>query len=235
MNKQEYLSALSGELKKKDVPDAEEIVTEYEQHFSFKLADGYTEEEIAGKLGEPSAIAAQFAQDKIEKRPRSRRALLSIWFAFLGLFEAVLYGAFAAFVLGVFASALALGAIGVCLIGKLNYAHILPSMPYAGAVLLGLCCAALAVIFVIAGVWCAASLRQIVRASARYKKNALNGGALPPLPYSPQFAPRARRRLRGVFAGAVAVFGVTFVAGFAVLALLSGALGFWHAYGWFAS
>ena len=43
MKKQEYLAALSGELKKLDVPDAEEIVTEYEQHFAFKLADGFSE------------------------------------------------------------------------------------------------------------------------------------------------------------------------------------------------
>jgi len=235
MNKQEYLAALDGELKKKGVPDAEEIVFEYEQHFAFKLADGYAEEEIAKKLGEPSAIAAQFAQDKIVKRPKAKRALLTVWFAFLGLFEAALYGAFAAFVLGVFVSAIGTGVVGACLIGRINYAHILPSMPYAGAFLLGLCCLALAVILGVAGVWCAASLRQIVRASARYKKNALNGGALPPLPYSPQFAPRTRRRLRGVLTGSVAVFGVAFVAGFAALALLSGALGFWHAYGWFVS
>lgn len=235
MNKQEYLAALSGELKKKDVPDADEIVSEYEQHFAFKLADGYAEEEIAKKLGEPETIAAQFAQDKIVKRPKTKRALLTVWFAFLGLFEAALYGAFAAFVFGVFVSALATGAIGACLIGRLNYAHILPSMPYAGAFLLGLSCLALAVILFIMGVWCAAALRQIVRSSARFKKNALNGGALPSLPYSPQFAPRTRRRLRAALSWSVAVFGVACVAGFSVLALLSGALGFWHAYGWFVS
>ena len=235
MKKQEYLAALSGELKKLDVPDAEEIVTEYEQHFAFKLADGFSEEEIAKKLGEPTAIAAQFAQDKITQKPKAKHALLTVWFAFLGLFEGILYGVFAAFVLGVFASALAFGTVGACLIVRFNYAHILPSMPYIGAVLLGLSCLAMAVILAIAGVWCAASLWQIVRASARFKKNALNGGALPPLPYSPQFAPRTRRRLRAVLTGAVAVFGISFVAGFAVLALLSGALGFWHAYGWFVS
>ena len=235
MNRQEYLSVLTSELKRKGVADAEEIAAEYEQHFAFKLADGFSEEEIAKKLGEPDAIAAQFAQDKSVTKPKGKRALLTIWFAFLGLFEGILDGVFAAFVLGVFGSALAAGTVGVCLIGRLNYAHILPSMPYAGAVLLGLSCLAMAVILAIAGVWCTAALWQIIRASARYKKNALNGGALPPLPYSPQFEPRTRRRLRAVLTGAVAVFGISFVAGFAVLALLSGAWGFWHAYGWFVS
>lgn len=39
-------------------PDAGEILEEYEQHFAFKLADGYTEQEIARNLGSPFEIAA---------------------------------------------------------------------------------------------------------------------------------------------------------------------------------
>ena len=60
MTKNEYLSELRSELKKNNVIDMEDIVSEYEQHFAFKLADGYSEEEIAAKLGVPKTIAAQF-------------------------------------------------------------------------------------------------------------------------------------------------------------------------------
>ena len=44
MTKQDYLSELRNELTKTAVADAEEILMEYEQHFQFKLADGFTEE-----------------------------------------------------------------------------------------------------------------------------------------------------------------------------------------------
>ena len=60
MNKREYLAQLERELKRNHVPDAGEILNEYAQHFAFKLADGYSEEEISARLGEPAALAAQF-------------------------------------------------------------------------------------------------------------------------------------------------------------------------------
>ncbi len=60
MNKREYLAQLERELKRNHVPDAGEILNEYAQHFAFKLADGYSEEEISARPGEPAALAAQF-------------------------------------------------------------------------------------------------------------------------------------------------------------------------------
>ena len=47
MTKNEYISALGRELKRLGVPDAGDVLEEYEQHFAFKGADGRTEEEIA--------------------------------------------------------------------------------------------------------------------------------------------------------------------------------------------
>ena len=49
-------------LHKRNVSDAADVVEEYEQHFAFKLEDGYPEEEIAAKLGDPIALAAQFGE-----------------------------------------------------------------------------------------------------------------------------------------------------------------------------
>ena len=58
MKKHEFLTALADELAKRRVPDAEEIVEEYRQHFDLKLADGYFEEEIAARLGSPACRPA---------------------------------------------------------------------------------------------------------------------------------------------------------------------------------
>lgn len=53
MTKNEFMTRLMNELHRRNVADAAEVAEEYEQHFAFKLADGYSEEEIAAKLGAP--------------------------------------------------------------------------------------------------------------------------------------------------------------------------------------
>ena len=58
MKKNEFMTKLADELKKRGVEDADDVAAEYEQHFAFKLADGYSEEEIAAKLGDPAALVA---------------------------------------------------------------------------------------------------------------------------------------------------------------------------------
>ena len=60
MTKNEFLTQLMNELNKNDVADTADIISEYEQHFAFKIADGYSEAEIAAKLGTPVDLAAQF-------------------------------------------------------------------------------------------------------------------------------------------------------------------------------
>lgn len=60
MTKLDYMAQLAQELKRRGVADADDVLEEYEQHFAFKLSDGYSEEEIAAKLGSPKELAAQF-------------------------------------------------------------------------------------------------------------------------------------------------------------------------------
>ena len=65
MTKSQFLQSLETELKSRRLRDAGEILEEYEQHFSFKLADGYTEQEIARKLGSP------FSKSPLQFDPQS--------------------------------------------------------------------------------------------------------------------------------------------------------------------
>ena len=68
MTKLEFMTQLERALKKHGAADCEDIMEEYEQHFAFKLADGYSEEEIAAKLGAPEELAQQFAP-AAQKKP----------------------------------------------------------------------------------------------------------------------------------------------------------------------
>ena len=66
-SRREILNDLSAKGIERDT--AADVVEEYQQHFSFKLADGYSEEEIAARLGDPVALAAQLGEAEAgEKR-----------------------------------------------------------------------------------------------------------------------------------------------------------------------
>ena len=234
MTKQDYLTALRQELNKNAVADTEDVVSEYEQHFLFKLADGFAEEEIAAKLGAPAQIALQFAGlPKEQKRKGGKKTLLVLWLAIMGIFEVMLYSAFLFFTVGLFTGSLVPVALGVELIAGLNLMNILPPMPYGGAIVFGVALIALGVMIFLFAVYCFAMLRQMVRASLRWRRNMMREEALPLLPLSPQFSPKTRRTLRGILLWSVLIFGIAFVAGFAILGLYTHSWGFWHALGWF--
>lgn len=234
MTKLEYLNELKAELNKNAVVDAEEILSEYEQHFLFKLADGFTEEEIAVKLGSAAQIAAQFAGISGERKIKGgKKFFLVLWLIIIGVFEAMLYGAFFCFVVAMFCGSLVPAVLGVELIMGLNYMNILPPMPYAGAVIFGITLLSVSVILVIFAIYCLAYLRQMVRASLRWRKNLLSAEALPLLPLNPQFKPRTRRAVRTILLWAVLIYAIGFVVGYAFLSYYTQAWEFWHALGWF--
>ena len=234
MTKQDYMNALSNALRKHGVADSDDIMSEYEQHFLFKLADGFKEEEIAAKLGDPETIATQFAGIRQEnKTAGGKKFFLALWLTFIGIFEVMLYGAFAAFIVGVFCGSLVPAALGVEFIAGINFMNILPPMPYGGAVVFGIALIALGILLFLFALYCFAYLCQMIRASLRWRKNLMSGETLPLLPMSPQFSTKTRRALRSVFLGSLMVFGIAFVLGFAILALYTHSWGFWHALGWF--
>lgn len=95
MTKNEFMAKLTDELKKRNIEDAADVAEEYEQHFVFKLADGYSEEEIAAKLGDPTALAAQF--DAAAQGGEKRSAVLTwlwLWLAALSVVGCIWFFAF---------------------------------------------------------------------------------------------------------------------------------------------
>jgi uncharacterized membrane protein len=53
MNKKIFIDELRKYLIANDIEDVAEITAEYEDHFMRKAADGYSEDEISAKLGNP--------------------------------------------------------------------------------------------------------------------------------------------------------------------------------------
>lgn len=90
MTKNEFLSRLEAELETRRVPEPEDILVEYRRHFEYKMADGYSEEEIAARLGPPEELAAQFEPETPAKRAKragtARAAVTWTGFVFLDIF-----------------------------------------------------------------------------------------------------------------------------------------------------
>jgi uncharacterized membrane protein len=238
MNKQTYLNELTGHLKSTGVGDVDEIVAEYEEHFTRKMADGYTEEEIAAKLGKPKEIAQQFTPTEKGKEARkTNRGLVGVGLFFTDLFVipfTILMYAWLA-VLGATSVASALCGIALIIRPLLPSGFLyIPSMPYGGGVLWALTTIAFGVLAAVATVYCAKLTVQIVKTYRRWHKNMFTGGKYPPYSMHPVLEDRLHRKLRSVAIIAVIVLGVSFVVGYIVMAASAGALGFWHTWHWFA-
>lgn len=89
MTRNEFVTQRTAELPKRNVAAAD-VVEEYQQHVSFKLADGYSEEEIAARLGDPVALAAQLGEAEAGEK-RHSAVLTQLWLVWADLF----FGAFA--------------------------------------------------------------------------------------------------------------------------------------------
>ena len=234
MTKNEYLAALKRELRRLSVPDADEVLEEYEQHFGFERADGRTEEETAARLGGPAALAAQFAQPAAA---RGSAALVKLGLGFAWAFAAMFFALLLGWAMVMAAFTLACAVCAVCLAAGSSLGGAIPNVPYLCSALYALCLAALAVLSAVGTAYYIAFVRALMRSWARFTSNsaaAASGKAvLPALPAVPRLPEKAARGARRTARVALAVFAAAFVLG-AVLSMVSaGALEFWHAWGWF--
>jgi len=238
MNKNEFIAALSKKLTERGISDVGDIVSEYEQHFSFKVRDGFSEEEIARKLGNPEALAEQFdREDAGKKSGGGRRAITVFGLAVADVFVCAFFLTLFLFAVAVGVLAACLLALGVCLVGNLSPYALIPQMPYGCAVVLSVAAFALSVLAAVGACYCYAFLRQLMRVYLRYHRNRLAACAgravLPPLAARAQMSPRANRHLRTWALVSLCVFVVFFAAGFIFCSVAAGSLGFWHAWRWF--
>lgn len=244
MTRDEFMDKLERELAARRVPEPEDILAEYRRHFEYKLADGYSEEETAARLGDPAELAAQFEPGEAESGSgrggsAARAALTWTGLIFADMFVLSFFAVFASWVLAVACTALASGLVGLCLLIPFDLGPWvqLPELPYWCGVLHGLALLALAVLAAAGCGYFARLLAQLWRSYFRFHRNAAAAAAgrpvLPPVPAWPQLGAVRRRRLRRVLIVALAALVVFAAAAMTVSALTAGALEYWHAWGWF--
>lgn len=238
MTKSEFLEKLKTELNRKNVTDTTDIIEEYEQHFAFKLADGYTEEEIAAKLGDPKGIAAQYDASQVAGSG-GKKVITAIGLGVADFFFGLLCILLFAWETVLAAFAVVCGAVTVGLFTTIRTSvfTFIPAMPYHCAFILGVCFTSLTVLSVIGTVYFFSFIRQLMRVFCRFHKNTLvfsqGHAVLPSITIYPQFSAKSKRRIKKLSLAAVTAFAVGFVLGFIVCALSAGAIEFWHTWNWF--
>lgn len=237
MTKQEYLKKLEEKLRALRIEDIEDIIEEYDEHFAFRSADGYSEEETSIRLGSPETIANQYAQsesDDFKKAPAKAVGLIAtdflsgILFIFLYCWTAVLFAISAAFLI-----------LGFCLLTTLNINGLIPPLPYHCAFILSISSFSLSVLSASAIYKWIAFVTQLLRSYIRFHQNSyakMHGRpTLPPLRNYANIPAKIKRRLRITETVALCVLAVTFILGFALCAISAGDFQFWHIWGWFTN
>lgn len=237
MTKHEFLSKLAIELNKNNVADANDVVGEYEQHFAFKMADGFSEEEIAAKLGDPTLLASQFERGSDTPKWGGKKLVTILGLCFSDLFAGMFFVLMIAWGIVMAVFVLACGVSALCLLSGLNVHSLIPPMPYGCGVVFGVSLAALALLTAVGFLYFSAFLRQLMRSFGRFHHNtmaAASGGVvLPSLAIHPQLTPKTNRRMRLVALTALAVFAAGLLLGMILSMLSAGSFSFWHAWGWF--
>lgn len=235
MNKKAYLQALEHELKANKVDDIDEIIAEYAQHFDFKTADGYSEEEIAARLEKPCVIAEQFISPGGGGKDKKSKVILSVGLFFADIAVAVFFIVLFGWIISLGAFSIASAGSGFELITGLNVTGLIPAMPYLPGLVAGISCIGLAVLAAIGTIYCYLYVVQLIRAYFRWHGNTLLNGSsgYPPLSKHPKLNGAFRRRLRSVSLFALAAFGFCFIAGMIMLFAAADFKPFWHEWNWF--
>ncbi len=95
MNKKQFLSNLESSLKKLPSNERQDILQDFEEHFTIGLQEGKTEEQIAEQLGSPHQIAKDMAAayhlEKVEGTATIGNVLRAVWATIgLGFFNLVI-------------------------------------------------------------------------------------------------------------------------------------------------
>ena len=235
MTKNDFLCSFKSALEKNRVPDIDGILGEYEQHFTFKMSDGYSEEEVAARLGDPTALAGQYDNDHASSGRNKFFTVLGLIFSDIG--GGCLMILLTAWLIVIAALSLVSLVGAVCLICGINICALLPSMPYGCAVIYGVMLAALSVLSAAGCIFYAAFLRQLLRAYLRFHHNALASASgrvpLPKAGINPQLDAKLNRRLRTTVLISLIAFSVCFILAFVASAFAAGGIQFWHLWGWF--
>lgn len=237
MNKQKFLDILAKNLEKNDVDEINDIIEEYNEHFLRKMADGFSEEEIASKLGKPEDIAVQYESNSNTSTSKQENKIpLTLGIGFVDIFIVSFFTIIFAWNLALAILSIAFGFLGVCLVVSPSFitaTSAIPYIPYWSGAILGIALIALGVISAVLTINCYMLAMKLGTAWLKWQRNVLSGKNNIPYSVFPLLNSNLRYKLRKVIMLSLGIFAVLFVIGFISMVLSSGRIEFWHAWRWF--
>ena len=232
MTKNQYLDELKKELKSNNVPDMNDIIAEYEEHFKFKIEEGKTEEEIARKLSSPKEIAKEYAKINISINKYEKSAKIT-GLTFLSIPLSLVYIMICASVVVLGAFSITSLVTGFCLITTLNIAGLIPNMPYFSSFMLGIAFIGLAIIATIGTIYLFLYVKQWGKIYIRWCKNIVNNNRYPSISKHPNLSKRFIYILRLISIIGLVCFISTFIIAYCSMAIDAKSIEFWHVWHWF--
>jgi len=241
VNKTEFLDKLKIGLKENNVQDIDEILADYIAHFEYKIEEGFTEEEIARKLGNPKDLAKEYEQLD-EKAQKSSKWVSVVGVGFASFAFSFLYIFMVSAVLVLAAAALASVFLGFSLITtvnisgaitSINLSGLINNIPYFSSFVLGLSMFAFAILISIGViysflyvkhwgkrylVWCRCVCKQ-----EKYVSQSLH----------PRLSKKLSSKLKLVAMICLLIFVATFAIGYFSLCISTKSFEPWHVLKWF--
>lgn len=214
MNKQTFLSQLELGLKKHQIHDIDDIISEYTYHFERQLENGKSEEDIASMLGDLNSIIEDYAE--IGSKTRSK------WFDLVAVgFIAVpllilLYGVLITF----FATTLASWGITVYYVLGLSSLSFMPYIPTGVHLLYALTALAMSFLCFSFSVYLFAQIKSMTR--QYIVKQAIRIGQY-----------HIRPIYKKICIYSLIIFILGFVIAYIVSAIVAKDFQYWHVWNWF--
>lgn len=231
MNKNEFMSSLSKELKEKNISDIDEILFDFEEHFNFKLEEGYSEEEISKKLGDPKKIVLEY--DNSEAPKKSNKVLLGTTLGVASVGFSLLYLFIFSSVLILGAFALAAFTLGFCFITTVNIGGIIPNMPYFPSFMLGLACFAVSILAAVGTIYLFLYVKHWGKLYINWCKNTYNQNKMLSSTLHPKITKKFSTKLKLVAIISLIIFLVTFFIAYASMCGITKSFEPWHVWKWF--
>ena len=232
MKKSEFMEKLKNGLAVVVSPEEiAEIAAEYEEHFEYKSREGYTEEEISKKLGDPAELAKEYSDGN--KRTKSNKALTATALAVLSIPAFMTYLLAWGAVLVAGATSIASFVTGFCLITHINVAGLIPQMPYLSALLGGISLFGMALTAAIGCYYLAMYVKRWGTVYVSWMKSEINGQKTPPQSKHPAIAVKTAFRLKLFVTAGLLVFIGFLIACYAAMCIAAGSFEPWHVWNWF--
>ncbi len=236
MDRYMFIDILRENLEKNKVTEIDDIIFEYEEHYNYKLEDGYSEEEISKKLGDPLFLATQYIENTNKEQP-NKKFINITGIISLDIFVLLFFITFYAWIAVLFVFSTASLSIGLSLFLNLSPYNLIPYLPYWNGAVLSISFISLALLSYIGTYYNYLYLKQLLKSYFRFHNNVFaktkNNPTLPSLPIHPKLSKKTSRKLRSIVLFSLNVFAISFILGYLVITITAKSFEFWHVYNWF--